>query len=270
MNANQPAVDFHNRLERTLLALGFYHSATNLLTGIIITTMALIATVPHFVLKPIAINYILSLRDEISILCAIYKVDVAFHFDSIMETPAHIFDDFVTLSISGAMLSKNPTHWKHSNRSLADTQLLLNFLELVRTLVKHYGSQSVADIIADFDRLSSLHLPPTAARRPGIGRRVANPFRSANRQANFSSSYSSKHAPASVPTPALMPTPVVQAQRTHAKSSVRFNPFASRTRVAQPPKQSRPQLDLDDENSPTLLSDAPLRMRRRLFGFGGF
>ncbi|KAG8685117.1 hypothetical protein FRC08_013290 [Ceratobasidium sp. 394] len=262
-----PATDFHNRLERTLHALGFYHSAISLLSGIIITTMALITTVPRFVLKPIAINYILSLRDEISALCALYNVDVVFQFDSIMETPAHIFDDFIVLNISGAMLSKDLVHWKRSNRSFADAQLLLNFLELVRTLNNHYGPQYVADIIADFDRLSSLHLPPTATRKPGVGKRVANPFRSTNRQSSFAASRDSGYTP----TPASVP--LVQSLRKHAKLRMRSNPPVSRTRTrgAQQSKQFKAQLDLNDENGAALLSDAPLRMRRRpLFKFGGF
>ncbi|KAG8707477.1 hypothetical protein FRC08_000476 [Ceratobasidium sp. 394] len=260
-----PATDFHNRLERTLHALGFYRSAISLLSGIIITTMALITTVPRFALKSIAINYILSLRDEISALCALYNVDVVFQFDSIMETPAHIFDDFITLNISGAMLSKDPAHWKRSNRSFADAQLLLNFLELVRTLNNHYGPQYVADIIADFDRLSSLHLPPTATRKPGVGKRVANPFRSTNRQSSFAASRDPDY------TPTLAAVPLVQSLRKHAKFGMRPNPPVSRTRGAQSSKHNKVRLDLNDENSPALLSDAPLRMRRRpLFKFGGF
>ncbi|KAG9077652.1 hypothetical protein FS749_010435 [Ceratobasidium sp. UAMH 11750] len=52
---------------------------------------------------------------------------------------------------------------------------------------------------------------------------------------------------------------------------MRPNPPVSRTRGAQPSKHNKVQLDLNDENSPALLSDAPLRMRRRpLFKFGGF
>ncbi|KAG9121830.1 hypothetical protein FRC07_002052 [Ceratobasidium sp. 392] len=259
MNAYQPATELHNRLERALLTFGFYQSATNLLTGIVITTMALITTAPQFVLKPIAINHILSLSDEISILCAIYKVNVIFQFDSIMETPADILHDFITLNISGAMLSNDPIYWKRSNRSLAETQILLNFLELVRTIMNQYGPHRVADIIADFDHKSSLHLPPTAIRKPGVGHRVVNPFRSANHQLNSPAAASSARAH------------ILQALRVHAKSSLRFKPFAFRTRMVQPSAQGHVQLDLNDEGSPTLLSDAPLRMRRRRrFGFGGF
>ncbi|KAG8723555.1 hypothetical protein FRC09_002863 [Ceratobasidium sp. 395] len=252
MRAYQPATELHTRLEGTLYSLGFYQSATNLLTGIVITTMALITTIPQFVLKPIAINHIFSLREEISILCAIYKVNVTFQFDSIAEIPAHILEDFIALNISGAMLTKDPLYWKRSKYSPADAQLLLNFLELVRTLMNQYGPHRVADIIADFDHMSSLHLPPTAIRKPGVGNRVTNPYRSANRQ------------PSVVDSPPA--SPILQVLRMHTKSTFRFKPFTSRTSV----NQGHIHLDLNDENSPVLLPDAPLRMRRPLFGFGGF
>ncbi|KAG9096335.1 hypothetical protein FRC07_010947 [Ceratobasidium sp. 392] len=257
MKTYQPATDFHNRLEVTLMTQGIFHSATNLLTGLLITTMALITTAPQFVLKPIAINHILSLREEISVLCEMYKVNVVFQFDSAMETPAYILEDFLTLNISGAMLTRDPILWKRSNRNMADTQLLLNFLELVRVLMNYYGPLRVADIIADFDQPTSLHLPPTAIRKPGVGGRVANPYRSGSRQSS---------------RPRSSPTRLVQALRWQIKpASIRFNPFGSRSRAhrVQPSNQERLQLDLNDEPNLVLLLDAPLRMRRRRFGFAG-
>ncbi|KAG8739218.1 hypothetical protein FRC10_005875 [Ceratobasidium sp. 414] len=223
------------------------HIVSSDLHHTIIGTYSLQTMGPRYpIINPITIVNILSLRSEISVLCALYSVDVAFQFDSLQDIPAQIVEDLMTLNISGAAASKNPKYWGRLNHTAADTQLLLNFLQLVRTLMHHFGPHRVMQIIVDFDHMGLLKLGP----KPEV-ERANRPMMSTNPQVNKSNFQDLKH----------VPTRPSAAKRT--KSNVRFNPFASRKPLDR--RHGRLELDLNDENYPELLlAEKPMRMRRRI------
>ncbi|QRV92041.1 hypothetical protein RhiJN_20059 [Ceratobasidium sp. AG-Ba] len=273
-----PSGTLKGQIGLDLVALGFDQTPISLLVSLIMNVMVLMSTTPRFKLKPIVTWLIFSLSAEITALCAVYNVkDVEFQFDSalvsgiqsgevedslsdghhrLQDAPAQLINDFFTLGISGAMLSKNPMHWKRSKLTLAETKLLLNFFALVRTLMVNYDAEQLADLVSDYDDKSPLPLPPNHLRHTGVGPRTFNPYRGFQ-----------------APTPPPAPTTSRGPIRAYAKSSVRFNPFASRSRpiAVQRATHFGSQLDLNAEEAPGVFSDAPLRMRpRRGFGFGRF
>ncbi|QRV77226.1 hypothetical protein RhiJN_05241 [Ceratobasidium sp. AG-Ba] len=252
-----PSGSLKGQIGLDLVGLGFDETPVSLLVSLIMNAMVLMTTTPRFKLKPIVTWLIFSLSAEITALCAVYNVkDVEFQFDTVLDAPEQLINDFFTLGISGAMLSKIPMHWKHSKLTLAETKLLLNFFALVRTLMDNYDTEQLADLVSDYDDKSPLPLPPNHLRHTGVGPRTFNPYRGFQ-------------TPTPPPAPATSRGPI----RAYAKSSVRFNPFASRSQpiAVQRAVHSGGQLDLDAEEAPRVLSDSPLRMRpRRAFGFGRF
>ncbi|QRV98838.1 hypothetical protein RhiJN_26857 [Ceratobasidium sp. AG-Ba] len=237
-----PSGAFEGQVDFSLDILGFDETPGCLLASLIMNVMVLMTTTPRFKLQPIATWLIFSLGAEIEGLCAIYGIkDVEFQFDSALDAPAQLINDFFNLGISGSMLNKNPMYWKHSNYTLDEIKLLLKFFELVRALMDRYHSEGLAEVLYDYE--SEAPLLPDYLRRTGVGARF--------------------------PTPQPVFTPR-RITREFTKPSVRFNPFGSRSRRAKRTSHPR-KLDLDAEASPALLSDAPLRMKGPgVFGFGRF
>jgi hypothetical protein len=115
-------------------------------------------------------------------------------------------------------------------------------------------------LIADFNRSSLVYLPHDTVRKPGVGLRVT-------RRRPVSSVWTLNGQGFEMCTPpGSSPPPTPMREIPNARP--RFNPFKSK------PMSTRPALnrmDLDDENSPAVLSNAPLRMRRnKRFRLGRF
>ncbi|QRW06155.1 hypothetical protein RhiLY_05154 [Ceratobasidium sp. AG-Ba] len=256
-----PSGSLKGQIGLDLVGLGFDETPVSLLVSLIMNAMVLMTTTPRFKLKPIVTWLIFpQCRDHGSLRVEIQSGEVRESLSDdhtrLQDAPEQLINDFFTLGISGAMLSKIPMHWKHSKLTLAETKLLLNFIALVRTLMDNYDAEQLADLVSDYDDKSPLPLPPNHLRHTGVGPRTFNPYRG----------FQTLTPP---PAPATSRGPI----RAYVKSSVRFNPFASRSQpiAVQRAVHSGGQLDLDAEEAPRVLSDSPLRMRpRRAFGFGRF
>jgi hypothetical protein len=151
----------------------------------------------------------------------------------------------------------------------------------VRYFTDELGPIKTGLLIEDFNRKSLVHLPAHTIRRPGVGLRMgANPFRpGASNKRQVSSVWTVQESdPISRPTHM---TEVSNTKTAHTnphsrpRSNIWFNPFKSKSKSKSKLKSNKlPSLartNLDDENFPTLLSDAPLRMRRKpCFGLRHF
>ncbi|KAG8708118.1 hypothetical protein FRC08_000104 [Ceratobasidium sp. 394] len=185
-------------------------------------------------IHPTIITNVISLRNEISVLCAFYRVDIVFQYNSLQDIPAQIIEDLMALNISGAIATKNSKYRGHMTQVTAGTQLLLNFLELVRKIMHHFGPHRVMETIVDFDHLGSL--------KPDV------------KGATSTNAYP-EH------------TPAQSSATKRPKSTAPFNPFASDKPSDR--KHGRLELELNGETAPEVaLSDKRMRMRRRIrFGF---
>ncbi|KAJ1306848.1 hypothetical protein OPQ81_007833 [Rhizoctonia solani] len=255
-----PASEFHTRLCLALKAAGMELPMSYLLLGVIINTIALINIRPTgFVLDPRTIHDILSLKQEILLLCIHYNIEITLQFESRKLIPESLRRDCRALGIKRAVLIKKNKLSAKETRALEESQTLLRFLELVNHFMADPETQTEL-LISDFNRASLVYLPHDTIRRPGVGQRVI-------RRRPVSSLWTLDGQGFEICTPA--PTPICGTSNTKAQIKPRFNPFKSRPR---PTKPASTRMNLDDENCPPpVLFDTPPRMRRKTpFRLGRF
>lgn len=266
MDFGGPASKFHMRLCRAFKSFGMEYPMSFLLVGVIINTMALISDNPNFILDAQTVKDVLTPQEEIAMLCLFYDIKVPFRFESLKVVPTGMILDCHALRLDRSILVKKKNL---PQKTLLDAQTLFNFLALVRYFSSDLGSTQVELLIADFNRKSLVYLPAHTIRRPGVGQRVGdNPFRpgTSNKRPISSGVWSDED-------PTSQPAPMTEVSNTKSTpTSPRFNLFKSKPKKPRACKTSEPtRMDLDIENCPALLSDAPLRMRRKpRFGLGRF
>ncbi|CAE6479596.1 unnamed protein product [Rhizoctonia solani] len=257
-----PASEFHMRLCLALKTAGMDLPMSFLLLGVIINTIALINIKPaSFVLDARTITDVLSLKQEILLLCIYYNIEVPLQFESLKTIPDSLGRDCKALGINRkVIINKNKLSDKEI-QILDESQTLLRFLALVKYFMTDPETQTEL-LISDFNRASLVYLPSDTIRKPGVGQRVI-------RRRPVSSVWTLNGQGFEICTPTLAPMREASNTRTQATGKPRFNPFKSKPR---PTKPAPTRMDLDDENCPPpALSDAPLRMRRKTpFGLRRF
>ncbi|KAF8677338.1 Male sterility protein [Rhizoctonia solani] len=270
-----PASEFHMRLCLALKTVGMDFPMSYLLLGVIINMFALIKTdSANFLLDARTINDILSLKQEIILLSIYYDIDTLPQFESLKLIPSNLKCDCKALGINRKVLVRKiklsakvsaaldilwnfPDQRNQDMQLLDEAQTLLRCLALVRYFMAD-PNMEVDVLIADFNRSSLVYLPHGTIRKPGVGLRVI-------RKRPVSSIWSLNSQGFEMYTPASSPTPAPMREALNIKP--RFNPFKSKPMATRP---ALTRMDLDDENSP-VLSNAPLRMRRKTpFRFGRF
>ncbi|CCO28486.1 hypothetical protein BN14_02481 [Rhizoctonia solani AG-1 IB] len=255
-----PAGQFHMRLCLALKTAGMDLPMSYLLLGVIINTFALInLNTANFILDARAIADILSLKQEISLLCIYYDINILLQFESLKLISNNLKRDCKALGINRKALVKKNKLSEKDIQSLDESHTLLRFLALVRYFMADPNTE-VGLLIADFNRSSLVYLPHDTVRKPGVGLRVT-------RRRPVSSVWTLNGQGFEMCTPPGS-SPASTPMREIPNARPRFNPFKSK------PMSTRPALnrmDLDDENSPAVLSNAPLRMRRnKRFRLGRF
>ncbi|ELU43578.1 vacuolar amino acid permease [Rhizoctonia solani AG-1 IA] len=247
----------------------------------------------NFLLDARTINDILSLKQEIILLSIYYDIDTLPQFESLKVCricsmwscitpnrvtlqliPSNLKCDCKALGINRKVLVRKiklsakvsaaldilwnfPDQRNQDMQLLDEAQTLLRCLALVRYFMAD-PNMEVDVLIADFNRSSLVYLPHGTIRKPGVGLRVI-------RKRPVSSIWSLNSQGFEMYTPASSPTPAPMREALNIKP--RFNPFKSKPMATRP---ALTRMDLDDENSP-VLSNAPLRMRRKTpFRFGRF
>ncbi|CAE6528984.1 unnamed protein product [Rhizoctonia solani] len=260
-----PASEFHARLCLALKTAGMELPMSYLLLGVIINMIALININPvDFILNARTITDVLSLKQEIALLCIYYNIQVVLEFESLKLIPDGLRRDCKALGINGKILIKKNKLCEKDVQIRDEYQTLLHFLALVRYLMANSETQ-IELLISDFNRTSLVYLPSDTIRKPGVGQRVA-------RRRGISSVWTLNGQGFDICTPAPAPAPMREAsnRKTQAINKPRFNPFKAKPRPTKP-ALTRMNIDDDENTPPPMLSDAPLRMRRKTpFGLGRF
>ncbi|CAE6426198.1 unnamed protein product [Rhizoctonia solani] len=256
-----PASEFHMRLCLALKAAGMDLPMSYLLLGVIVNTFALInLNSANFILDGRTIADILSLRQEITLLCTYYDIDIILQFESLKLIPNNLKRDCKALGINRKVLVKKTKRNEKDIQSLNESQTLLRFLTLVRYFMAELNTE-VGLLIADFNRSSLVYLPDDTIRKPGVGSRVI-------RRRPVSSIWTLNGQGFEICTPSLASSSTPVPMREIPSTKPRFNPFKSKPMATRP---ALTRMDLDDKNSPPVLSNAPLRMRRKTpFRLGRF
>ncbi|CAE6455010.1 unnamed protein product [Rhizoctonia solani] len=232
-----------------------------LLLGVIINTISLITVKPaSFVLDAHTITDILSLKQEIALLCIYYNIEILVQFESLKLISESLKRDCKALGINRKVLIKKRNLSEKEIQALDEAQTLLRFLELVKYFMADPETQTHL-LISDFNRTGLVYLPADTIRKPGVGQRVV-------RRRPVSSVWTLDGQGFEICTPAPAPMREASNIKTQAIHKPRYNPFKSKPR---PTKPTTTRMNLDDENRPPMLSDAPIRMRRKTpFGLGRF
>ncbi|KAH7335241.1 hypothetical protein B0J17DRAFT_630328 [Rhizoctonia solani] len=248
-----PASEFHTRLCLALKMGGMDLPMSYLLLGVVINTISLISLKPAgFILNTHTITDILSLKQEIALLCIYYNIETLLQFESIKFIPESLKQDCKALGINRKKYQEI--------QALDESQALLRFLELVKYFMADPETQTNL-LISDFNRTGLVYLPPDTIRKPGVGQRIV-------RRRPVSSVWTLDVQGFEICTPA--PAPMREASNTEVQATPkpRYNPFKSKLR---PTKPATARMNLDDENRLPMLPDAPVRMRRKApFGLGRF
>ncbi|CAE6521445.1 unnamed protein product [Rhizoctonia solani] len=258
-----PASELHARLCLALKTAGMALPMSYLLLGVIINTIALININPaSFVLGARTVADILSLEQEIALLCIYYNIEVVLEFESLKLVPDRLRRDCKALGINRKVLIKKNRLSEKDIQTRNESHTLLCFLALVRYLMAHSETQTEL-LISDFNRTSLVYLPFDTIRKPGVGQRLV-------RRRPVSSVWTLNGQGFEICTPAPAPMREVLNTKAQPIGKPRFNPFKSKPRPTRP-ASTRMHIDDDDENfPPQILAEAPLRMRRKPFGLRRF
>ncbi|CAE7229392.1 unnamed protein product [Rhizoctonia solani] len=255
-----PASEFHARLCLALKTAGMQLPMSYLLLGAIINTIALINVSPlSFILSARTITDILSLKQEVALLCIYYNIEVVLQFESLKLVPESLRRDCKALGISRKVLIKKNRLSAKEIQMRDESHTLLSFLALVRYFMADSATQ-IELLISDFNRTSLVYLPSDTIRKPGVGQRVV-------RRRPVSSVWTLDGQGFDICTPAPAPMREV-SNKAHPTGKPRFNPFKAKPRSTKP-AVTRMNIDDDENCPPPVLSNAPLHMRRKTpFGLG--